>query len=65
MSFAMDETTSRLLEVAGSWVSGIGALLAVFVSLLARQQTAVKLAVKAGDRIVVSPASRKCRNMLR
>ena len=52
----MDEATLRLLEVAGSWVSGIGALLAVWVSLhLARRQTAVKLAVAAGHRVIVTP----------
>jgi hypothetical protein len=56
MSFVMDEATLRLLEVAGSWVSGIGALLAVWVSLhLARRQTAVKLAVTAGHRVIVTP----------
>ncbi|WP_114185635.1 hypothetical protein [Microvirga aerophila] len=52
----MDEPTLCLLEVAGTWVSGIGALLAVGVSLhLARQQTAVKLAVRAGPRVIVRP----------
>jgi hypothetical protein len=52
----IDEAMLRLLEVAGSWVSGIGALLAVGVSLhLARQQTAVKLAVTAGHRVIVTP----------
>lgn len=51
----MDEATLRLLEVAGSWVSGIGALLAVGVSLyLAKQQTKVKLAVSAGHRLVLT-----------
>jgi hypothetical protein len=52
----MDEATLRLLEIAGTWVSGIGALLAVGVSLhLAKQQTAVTLAVRAGLRVIVTP----------
>jgi hypothetical protein len=50
------EPTLRLLEVAGSWVSGVGALLAVWVSLsLARRQTAVRLSVRAGLRLIVTP----------
>jgi hypothetical protein len=56
MRFAMDEATLRLLEIAGTWVSGIGALLAVGVSLhLARRQTAVELAVEAGHRVIIAP----------
>ncbi|MEE1611120.1 hypothetical protein [Microvirga sp. CF3016] len=56
----MNEATLRLLEVAGSWLSGVGTLLAVVVSLhLARQQTAIKLAVRAGLRIVVTPGEKE------
>jgi hypothetical protein len=52
----MDEKTLRLLEVAGTWVSGIGTLLAVLVSLyLARRQTAVMIDLSAGHRIMVTP----------
>ncbi len=56
----MDEATLRLLEVARTWISDIGALLAVAVSLhLARQQTAIKLAVQAGHRILLTPGEQE------
>lgn len=55
----MDEATLRYLEVAGAWVSGIGTLLAVWVSLyLARRQTAVRLGVSAGHRYIITQGSR-------
>jgi hypothetical protein len=51
----LSESTLKILEVAGTWVSGIGTLLAVVVSLhLARRQTAVKLDLRAGHRLVVT-----------
>jgi hypothetical protein len=52
----MDETTYRLLEIAGSWLAGIGSLLAVVVALhLARIEKAVRLAITAGHRLIITP----------
>jgi hypothetical protein len=54
----LSEPTLRLLEVAGQWVSGVGALAAVLVSLyLARRQEAVRLRVSAGVRLSVERGS--------
>ena len=56
----LDEHTLRLLEVAGTWVSGIGTLLAVVMALyLARAERAVRLKVSAGVRLVVTPGEER------
>jgi hypothetical protein len=52
----MDETTYRLLEVAGSWLAGIGSLLAVVVALyLARAESTIRLKIDAGHRLIITP----------
>lgn len=49
----LDDQTWKLIEVAGTWLSGIGTLLAVIVALyLARIEKAVRLKVSAGVRLV-------------
>lgn len=55
----MDQTTWKLLEIGGNWVSGVGSLLAVWVALrIAKKQTEVKLAVVAGERALVDRVAR-------
>lgn len=52
----LDEHELRLLEVAGTWLSGVGALLAVVTALyLARMERTVRLKVSAGLRLIVTP----------
>jgi hypothetical protein len=56
----MNEATYRLLEVIGTWLSGIGSLLAVVVALyLARSQSSVKLKVSVGHRLIVTPGIKR------
>ena len=56
----LTETEWKLLEVAGSWLSGIGALLAVVVSLhIARQSGAIKVSLYAGHRIVMEQGNQR------
>ena len=44
----MDESTYKLLELAGSWLAGVGTLAAVITSLwLARRSNIIKLGVRA------------------
>lgn len=52
----MDESTYKLLNVAGSWLAGVGSLLAVITSLwLARRSGILRLGVKASHVQVVTP----------
>jgi hypothetical protein len=54
-----DEATYRLLEVIGTWLSGIGSLFAVAVALyLARVRSAVKLKITAGHRLIITPGTK-------
>ena len=54
----MDDATLRLWEIAGNWLSGIGSLGAAVVALyLGLRTEAVKLAVRAGLRIVMREGS--------
>jgi hypothetical protein len=48
----MDETTLRILEVIGVWVSSIGTLAAVIVSLWLARREAVRLQVSASHRLL-------------
>ncbi len=51
-----DEYTLRVLEVAGTWLSGFGTVLAVAVALyLARSQKVVRLNITAGIRLIITP----------
>ncbi len=55
VKMTIDEQTYRLLEVLGTWISGIGSLLAVIVALyLALSERAVRLKVTAGYRLVMT-----------
>jgi hypothetical protein len=50
----LDPYTVQMLEIAGSWLSGIGTLAAVIVSLwLAHEERVVRLKVLAGHRLIM------------
>lgn len=52
----MTENAYRLLEIIGSWLSGVGSLLAVIVALyLARSARAVQLKINVGHRLIITP----------
>jgi hypothetical protein len=52
----MNETTYKLLVVAGSWLAGVGSLAAVITSLwLARRSNIIRLGIRASHVQIVTP----------
>jgi hypothetical protein len=53
---SVDKDTLQILDVIGTWLSGVGTLLAVVVALyLARSEKAVRLKITAGVRLIITP----------
>jgi len=55
----LDENTYKVLDLAGSWVAGIGALSAVITSLwLARRSNTIRLGLLANHVQIVTPGEK-------